>query len=487
VDVCADGFFMTGSSGSHCLISKLTMLQFPSLPPMVRTILVYGGWFILPNWATNTIVVLYTRLMAFIKPNYIPPARGSPQAATIWRYCYTFVMASYLIVTTVHAFLSMSPNFYEILGVRPDANEQALKAAFRTFARRNHPDRVGPRGAPLFIAVRDAYEALNNPSKRFAYDRFGPDAMTWKDCVTAREYLKHGLLASSGYYIGTIALLVIWSVFGVGDSGTYWRNLLLCTVFFLELYLIINSPGTISEDHSFLQLSMPFRTGVPYQYTLFLHQLYMSLSIAIARIIPVLFPTSTEASCGTDHTMKALKPLIDGLTQVAVTTDREVYRMLSAEIRAMHGAPALLSALDALPSANLDPGVPASESPFVPSDSTMASLTVGLENLIIDKQLQSHPVLRGYWEVAISRRAKMTSGELQGQNVRLPSPPKSLSPIEAPKNFLSLLSPQRTSIKEDVGHTPSASELPSPRPSPPREVVNPTPAMGYIRARSLSC
>ena len=66
----------------------------------------------------------------------------------------------------------MPLNFYEILGVGPDADDQALKVAFRTFARRNHPDRVGSKGAPLFIAVRDAFEALSDPVKRFAYDRF---------------------------------------------------------------------------------------------------------------------------------------------------------------------------------------------------------------------------------------------------------------------------------------------------------------------------
>lgn len=80
-------------------------------------------------------------------------------------------MFSYLATTSVYSCVAMPPNFYEILGVSPEADDQVLKLAFRTFARRNHPDRVGPQGAPLFIAVRDAYEALNHPVKRFAYDR----------------------------------------------------------------------------------------------------------------------------------------------------------------------------------------------------------------------------------------------------------------------------------------------------------------------------
>lgn len=67
----------------------------------------------------------------------------------------------------------MSPNLYETLGVYPTADDTALKTAFRQFAKKNHPDRVGPQGESLFMEVRDAYDALKNPITRFAYDRSG--------------------------------------------------------------------------------------------------------------------------------------------------------------------------------------------------------------------------------------------------------------------------------------------------------------------------
>ena len=70
----------------------------------------------------------------------------------------------------------MPPNFYEILGVRPDVDENGLKLAFRAFAKRYHPDRpgVGSQGAEMFMYVRDAFEALKDPVMRFAYDRYVP-------------------------------------------------------------------------------------------------------------------------------------------------------------------------------------------------------------------------------------------------------------------------------------------------------------------------
>lgn len=67
----------------------------------------------------------------------------------------------------------MAPNYYELLGVEPTAEENVLKIAFRQFARKYHPDRVGPQGETMFIEVRDAFEALKNPVTRYAYDRFG--------------------------------------------------------------------------------------------------------------------------------------------------------------------------------------------------------------------------------------------------------------------------------------------------------------------------
>ena len=67
-------------------------------------------------------------------------AKGSAQAAVQWDYSYAFVLMSYLAITMIHSCLSMPLNFYEILGVGPDADDQALKVAFRMFARRNHPN-----------------------------------------------------------------------------------------------------------------------------------------------------------------------------------------------------------------------------------------------------------------------------------------------------------------------------------------------------------
>jgi len=67
------------------------------------------------------------------------------------------------------------PDYYETLGVSRDADAAALKSAFRKSAMKYHPDRnPGDADAEAkFKELGEAYEALKDPQKRAAYDRFG--------------------------------------------------------------------------------------------------------------------------------------------------------------------------------------------------------------------------------------------------------------------------------------------------------------------------
>ncbi|MEO0547889.1 MAG: molecular chaperone DnaJ [Pseudomonadota bacterium] len=66
-------------------------------------------------------------------------------------------------------------DYYDTLGVSRDADEKALKSAFRKQAMKYHPDRNPDDAAAeaKFKEVGEAYEALKDPQKRAAYDRFG--------------------------------------------------------------------------------------------------------------------------------------------------------------------------------------------------------------------------------------------------------------------------------------------------------------------------
>ncbi len=66
-------------------------------------------------------------------------------------------------------------DFYEVLGVDRQADEKALKSAFRQKAKKYHPDanQGDPSAEVKFKEVGEAYEALKDPQSRAAYDRFG--------------------------------------------------------------------------------------------------------------------------------------------------------------------------------------------------------------------------------------------------------------------------------------------------------------------------
>jgi len=65
-------------------------------------------------------------------------------------------------------------DYYEILGLPRTAGQDDIRAAYRRLARRYHPDvNRGPEAAETFKEVNEAYQVLNDPSRRQTYDRLG--------------------------------------------------------------------------------------------------------------------------------------------------------------------------------------------------------------------------------------------------------------------------------------------------------------------------
>lgn len=79
-------------------------------------------------------------------------------------------------------------DYYNLLGIPPDASPEAVRRAFRARAKAVHPD-AHPQGSAAerealkrrFIQLAQAYETLNDPRRRAVYDR------QWRAAQAARR------------------------------------------------------------------------------------------------------------------------------------------------------------------------------------------------------------------------------------------------------------------------------------------------------------
>ena len=97
---------------------------------------------------------------------------------------------------------------YEVLGVGRDADEGAVKKAFRRLARELHPDvnPDDPQAEEKFKEAAEAYEILSDPERRATYDRYG------------HEGLRSGGWSSSAEGFGSLSDLFD-AFFGGGGGG----------------------------------------------------------------------------------------------------------------------------------------------------------------------------------------------------------------------------------------------------------------------------
>ena len=70
--------------------------------------------------------------------------------------------------------MSDKRDYYEVLGVNKGATDKELKKAFRSLARKYHPDKNSDPGADdKFKEIQEAFAILSDSDKRAQYDRFG--------------------------------------------------------------------------------------------------------------------------------------------------------------------------------------------------------------------------------------------------------------------------------------------------------------------------
>ncbi len=61
-------------------------------------------------------------------------------------------------------------DYYKILGVSRQATQKEIKSAYRSLAKKHHPDATGEESDDQFKDIQEAYSTLSDPEKRSDYD-----------------------------------------------------------------------------------------------------------------------------------------------------------------------------------------------------------------------------------------------------------------------------------------------------------------------------
>lgn len=70
-------------------------------------------------------------------------------------------------------------HFYARLGIQPGATLDEIKSAFRTLAKKHHPDANGGRSA-YFWQIKEAYDALSDNAQRESFERIHKKTQSYK-------------------------------------------------------------------------------------------------------------------------------------------------------------------------------------------------------------------------------------------------------------------------------------------------------------------
>ncbi|MFD0262436.1 DnaJ C-terminal domain-containing protein [Kitasatospora indigofera] len=129
----------------------------------------------------------------------------------------------------------MARDYYEVLGVPRTADAAEIQQAFRTLARRYHPDvNRDPAAEESFKQINEAYSVLSDPATRSRYDRFGPDFRQIPEDYDERVAAGQGFGGGAGTYRGSPfgrspgadrARARTWTESGFDSSGVDFEDL----------------------------------------------------------------------------------------------------------------------------------------------------------------------------------------------------------------------------------------------------------------------
>lgn len=347
------------------------------------------------------------------------PQPGQPRFAEHYRRIYIFVVCAYLAFTIFEADweLQRSGDFYNVLGVLPDAAAREVKKRYRLLSASMHPDKMtssaGAFDADQYIRIQTAHEVLTDDARRFAYDRFGPDILFWKDCTVVRDYVMKGARDLVGYYAVGAAALYLFPKLGYFGQGVYWRWLAFAALLVFEVHTITRpgypwlleglvNPFLVNVTNPILAFwggpdwaHAPF---LPFQAVALARKLSITLSIALNQVVPYLTASTRggrlQMRKKSDEEANARQSL-DELEKAVQAVHEEAKRMVQMEA-----------------------------APFAGNSQAMQSLRQKVKRWLVDNTVRNDPMTRAAINQRIMRRREDAPTGAQGNGIRMRSRPQ---------------------------------------------------------------
>ncbi|KAI0179109.1 hypothetical protein GGR52DRAFT_534897 [Hypoxylon sp. FL1284] len=306
------------------------------------------GWSFLPNLVTGWVQSIYYGLT--IRAGDRKPAPGTARHAEHRRRIHMLVVSLYLLYTIYEADyeLRRASDYYADLGVAHGASERDVKSRFRRLAALHHPDKImsssssadGSSDSDFFIHLKTASDTLVDPARRFAYDRFGPDAAAWKHCLTIRDFVGRGVQVVLPYYGFAALAMYALGLLGYLDWGRYWRWLTLVVLCVFELH-VATRPAFPRFLDAFLNPLLRFTAHPPYlpfQVVSLARRLSVTLHVAFSQLGPLLQQASTEQQQkGEADEQAMLLQNLDRLEQTTRAMDADTARLMELEMAPFAG------------------------------------------------------------------------------------------------------------------------------------------------------
>lgn len=204
-----------------------------------------------------------------------------------------------------------------------------------------HPDKISTDSAipkeqieATYVHLKLARDTLIDPAKRFAYDRFGADILSWPLCKTTRDYILRGVQQTTIYYLASGVGLVLVGVLGYLQQGKFWRYLVMTAFFVAELAVITRPvfPRWLTEVvNPLLSTTGAREPYLPFQILVLGRKLAVTFFIALAQLGPLL-QDGSAASLAAGEGDGVSQQLVDQLEGLARTADQEITRLMGLEL-----------------------------------------------------------------------------------------------------------------------------------------------------------